>query len=93
MVGSYVHDMSELQFFADIVTQNGFTSLQQNSILDYYIELSPYGETITWDSFEFYKMNFTNAGFKMKMVRHKMKYLINYYLPPGLFVIVSWVSY
>ena len=89
-----MHDMNEMQFFTDIVAQNGFSSLQQNSILDYSIELSPFGETFTWDSFEFSgNMNFTNAGFKMKMARHKVKYLINYYLPSGLFVIVSWVRY
>ena len=48
---------------------------------------------ITWDSFDFSdRMNFTNAGFDLKMTRYKMKYIINYYIPSGLFVVVSWVS-
>ena len=50
-------------------------------------------EVITWDSFDFSDhMNFTNAGFDLKMTRFKMKYIINYYIPSGLFVVVSWVS-
>ena len=50
-------------------------------------------EVITWDSFDFSdRMNFTNAGFDLRMTRYKMKYIINYYIPSGLFVVVSWVS-
>ena len=29
----------------------------------------------------------------MKLKRHILKYLIIYYLPSGLFVVVSWVSF
>ena len=29
----------------------------------------------------------------MKLKRHLLKYLIIYYLPSGLFVVVSWVSF
>ena len=29
----------------------------------------------------------------MVLVRHVMHYIINYYLPSGLFVVVSWISF
>jgi len=28
----------------------------------------------------------------MRLSRHSLKYFLNYYLPSGLFVMVSWVS-
>ena len=33
------------------------------------------------------------TGIEMKLSRHLLKYLIIYYLPSGLFVVVSWVSF
>merc|ERR1711874_522483 len=37
--------------------------------------------------------NFSLAGFEMVLQRHVSHYLITYYLPSGLFVIVSWISF
>ena len=37
--------------------------------------------------------NYSLAGFEMKLVRHVSHYIINYYLPSGLFVVVSWISF
>ena len=37
--------------------------------------------------------NFSITGIEIKFVRHKGKYLYVYYLPSGLFVVVSWVSF
>jgi hypothetical protein len=37
--------------------------------------------------------NYSLAGFEMVLVRHVMHYIINYYLPSGLFVVVSWISF
>merc|ERR1711860_379318 len=37
--------------------------------------------------------NFSLAGFEMKLERHFMSYIITYYLPSGLFVVVSWISF
>ncbi len=31
--------------------------------------------------------------FQMVLVRHVSHYIINYYLPSGLFVVVSWISF
>ena len=37
--------------------------------------------------------NFSLAGFEMILRRHVSHYIINYYLPSSLFVVVSWVSF
>jgi hypothetical protein len=35
--------------------------------------------------------NFSLAGFEMVLHRYVSTYIITYYLPSGLFVIVSWI--
>ena len=37
--------------------------------------------------------NYSLAGFEMILSRHVSHYIINYYLPSGLFVVVSWISF
>ena len=37
--------------------------------------------------------NYSLAGFEMILHRHVSHYIINYYLPSGLFVVVSWISF
>ena len=37
--------------------------------------------------------NYSVAGFKLKMERKMTHYVITYYLPSGLFVVVSWASF
>lgn len=37
--------------------------------------------------------NYSLAGFEMILQRHVSHYIINYYLPAGLFVVVSWISF
>merc|ERR1719322_1224968 len=37
--------------------------------------------------------NFSLAGFEMVLSRYVSTYIITYYLPSGLFVIVSWISF
>jgi len=37
--------------------------------------------------------NYSLAGFEMILRRHFSHYVINYYLPSGLFVVVSWISF
>ena len=37
--------------------------------------------------------NYSLAGFEMILERHVSHYIINYYLPSGLFVVVSWISF
>ena len=37
--------------------------------------------------------NFSLAGFQFRLQRHMGKYVMNYHLPSGLFVLVSWISF
>ena len=37
--------------------------------------------------------NYSVAGFRMLMERKVSQYVITYYLPSGLFVVVSWASF
>ena len=37
--------------------------------------------------------NFSITGIELNLKRHKLKYLYVYYLPSGLFVATSWVSF
>ena len=37
--------------------------------------------------------NFSLAGFEMVLDRHSSPYIITYYLPSGLLVVVSWISF
>ena len=93
MVGSYGYDNTKIRFFTDHLVQAAFTSLEQNAILDYEVKLQKLNKVVQWDSFDFTShLKFTNGGFELIMNRHRMKYIINQYLPSGLFVVVSWVQ-
>ena len=62
-----------------------------HSVLDFSFDVLPLKEEdkiFVWD-----KYNFSLAGFEMRLKRNSFKYIINYYLPSGLFVIVSWVRF
>ena len=37
--------------------------------------------------------NYSVAGFRMVMERKISHYVITYYIPSGLFVVVSWASF
>ena len=69
-----------------------YNDTRKNTILDYQVEiypLKPEDRTYIWLNIG----NYSLTGFEMKLQRHYMKYLFNYYLPSGLFVIVSWSSF
>ena len=36
--------------------------------------------------------NYSVTGFKFRLKRRPFQYIVNYYLPSSLFVVVSWVS-
>ena len=90
-VGSYSYDDTRMVF---ITESAGYTSPKTaNSIaLDYAItinELRPEDEVFQGGSLG----NFSLAGFEMVLHRYVSTYIITYYLPSGLFVIVSWISF
>ena len=44
-------------------------------------------------TFRIFSSPFSLAGFSMILSRHVSHYIITYYLPSGLFVVVSWISF
>jgi len=90
-VGSYSYEMSKMTFTQSNKV-NGYVKTKNSVVLDYAVEIIPlegadrilsYGEL----------GNFSVAGFEMVLQRHISHYLITYYLPSGLFVVVSWISF
>merc|ERR1719450_603119 len=71
----------------------GFDGTHENSIpLDYAIEirnLAPSDSILIFDGLG----NFSLAGFEMVLNRHSSPYIFTYYLPSGLFIVVSWISF
>merc|ERR1719166_299427 len=76
-----------------IAKSTGYSTKQSNSIaLDYDINilpLKPSDQFLDLGSLG----NFSIAGFEMVLTRYVSTYIITYYLPSGLFVIVSWISF
>merc|ERR1719150_2779917 len=63
-----------------------------NTILDYQVvikELQPADRILPYAE----AGNYSITGFEMTLTRNVAKYLYIYYLPSGLFVVVSWVSF
>ena len=87
-LGSYAYDNTKMKFSSASLSYNGNL---QNKILDYKIELKhlkPEDSHFVW----LYMGNYSLTGFEIILKRNSLKYLVNYYLPSGLFVVVSWVS-
>merc|ERR1712004_341183 len=89
-VGSYSYDSSKMVF---ITKAYGYASKKSNSIaLDYEITieaLSDEDRVLDYGGLG----NFSLSGFEMVLTRYVSTYIITYYLPSGLFVIVSWISF
>ena len=89
-VGSYSYEDRIMSFET---LQAGYSSKSGNSIaLDYAITINKLSEDD-----QIFKGgplgNFSLAGFEMVLQRYVSTYIITYYLPSGLFVIVSWISF
>ena len=90
LVGSYSYDDSQMTFKTSSAKYNNKDS---NSIaLDYEIEIKPLTAEDSLLIFEGLG-NFSLAGFELVLRRYVSTYIITYYLPSGLFVIVSWISF
>jgi len=88
-IGSVNYDDTRMKFSNDKLE---YDPTAGNTILDYQVSIQAlkkedqilsYGES----------GNYSIAGFEMTLVRNSAKYLYIYYLPSGLFVVVSWVSF
>ena len=89
-VGSYSYDDTQMTFETK---QAKYDSKDTNSIaLDYAILIKPLSKKDSILLFDGLG-NFSLAGFEMVLDRYVSTYIITYYLPSGLFVIVSWISF
>ncbi|XP_040566996.1 glycine receptor subunit alphaZ1 [Lepeophtheirus salmonis] len=90
-VGSCSYDDTKMQFMTESA---GYQSHKTaNSIaLDYDIAI----KLLSKEDQVFFDGglgNFSLAGFELVLHRYVSTYIITYYLPSGLFVIVSWISF
>lgn len=88
-VGSYSYNMEKMIF---AVSQLGYAHTSRSIVLDYDItinNLRKEDQIFIGGSLG----NYSLAGFEMILRRHVSHYIINYYLPSGLFVVVSWISF
>ena len=88
-LGSYAMDDRIMVFK---MNQLHFNSKETKTILDYTVQVGPLKLEDTLFSWAG-AGNYSITGFEMELKRNSLKYLINYYLPSGLFVIVSWTSF
>ena len=87
-VGSTNMDINYMRFGA---ASFSYDSSSRNTILDYQVSLSQITEEDR--IFVYSGANYSVTGLEMKLIRNSQKYLYIYYLPSGLFVVVSWVSF
>ena len=87
-VGSFNYHMDQLVFANEMVPQAN-TSIK--SILDYEITIKDLKPEET--HYIALGKNFSVAGFEMVLQRKMSFYIVTYYLPSGLFVVVSWISF
>jgi len=87
-VGSFNYDMTKMVF------ENEFVPNEEQaikSILDYQITIQNLKPEDT--HYIALTMNYSVAGFEMILQRKMSFYIVTYYLPSGLFVVVSWISF
>lgn len=86
-VGSFNYDTSKMVFLDEFIADEK----QIRSVLDYFIEINKLPP-----SYSYYVAltgNYSVAGFELTLRRKVSHYIITYYLPSGMFVIVSWISF
>ncbi|XP_023319726.1 gamma-aminobutyric acid receptor subunit rho-1 [Eurytemora carolleeae] len=91
-VGSYSYVISQMFFETKKAGYSDDTKSANRIALDYEIEILPLDEAdkvIVFGDLG----NFSLSGFEMVLTRYVSTYIITYYLPSGLFVIVSWISF
>ena len=64
---------------------------QIRSVLDYSVKINKLPESK--QNYVAITGNFSVAGFEMTLRRKVSHYIITCYLPSGMFVIVSWISF
>ena len=67
-------------------------TLERKVLLDYDVRIQPLKERDGIYYWEGTKSNYSIAGFEMMLYRHKLQYIIQYYITSSLLVLSSWVS-
>ena len=86
-MGSFNYPMSKIEFENAVVPEDTIIK----SILDYRIHFKALKPEDT--HYMAIGMNYSTAGFEIILSRKMSFYIITYYLPSGLFVVVSWISF
>ena len=89
-IGSYSYDDNTMTF---TTVRVGFYGKHENSMpLDYAVNLRDLRQNDSILIFDGLG-NFSLAGFEIVLDRHASTYIFTYYLPSGVFVVVSWISF
>jgi len=86
-VGSFNYPMNKIVFYNELIPEDTIIK----SILDYRISFKPLRSVDK--HYMALGMNYSTAGFELILTRKMSFYIITYYLPSGLFVGISWVSF
>ncbi|XP_071746375.1 acetylcholine-gated chloride channel subunit acc-3 isoform X2 [Lepeophtheirus salmonis] len=90
-VGSYSYDDTKMRF-AGSPRVTGYAETSRAIVLDYDIQI----KSLKMKDMIYHSGtlgNYSLAGFEMVLHRYVSHYIITYYLPSGLFVVVSWISF
>ena len=89
MMTSFKHEFNVLNF---TLTEFDFDASTQVGRLDYMVEIESLPESMKLRKFKSNGRRFAYAGCVIKLKRYVQKYILNYFMPSGLLVLVSWVS-
>ena len=78
--------------FETFKPKNKDPHIEEKVLLDYYIKVHDLSQDDKIYFWEGTGSNYSLAGFELEFRRHTIQYIIQYYVPSGLFVAVSWVS-
>lgn len=90
-VGSYSFNDQKM-IFLESPRVKGYVETSRSIVLDYDVKINPLklsDRILNYGSLG----NYSLAGFEMILHRYVSHYIITYYLPSGLFVVVSWISF
>lgn len=87
-VGSFNYDNTKMVFVDEFEYED---EAQVRSVLDYAVEIKKLPES--QQNYVAITGNYSVAGFELTLRRKVSHYIITCYLPSGMFVIVSWISF
>ena len=89
MLGSYSHYEANVNVKLYFLN---FNISNQVSLLDYSPQVYPLPKSME-KYIDREMMTYARAGCLIRLERNIIKYIVNHYIPSGLLVIVSWVSF